>query len=66
VTFTFPLINNAANVLFVVTGAEKNSILVDIFRDGKRDVPAANVSSASGIVRWFVDRTAAGELKEKQ
>ena len=57
-TFTFPLINAARSVLFVVAGADKAAALRSV-RSGPRDLPAARVRARSTL--WLVDALAAGE-----
>ena len=57
-TLTFPVLDSAREVLFVVTGADKADALTRI-RDGSSDLPASRV--AGDRVEWIVDRAAAGE-----
>lgn len=57
-TFTFPLIDAARQVLFVVTGADK-APAVRAVRSGESDLPAARVEAAA--VEWLLDRAAARE-----
>ena len=57
VTFTYTLINEAANVLFVVSGADKARALHSILR-GEIDVarlPAQGVRPKQGSLVWLVD-----------
>jgi 6-phosphogluconolactonase len=68
VTFTFPLINAARAVAFLVAGADKAAAL-RAAREGQgavalgevAEVPAARVRPTDGELRWFVDAAAAGE-----
>ncbi len=55
-TLTYPALESARHVLFLVLGAEKRAMLQQI-RDGA-DVPAARVDPADGDVTWIVDRAA--------
>ena len=57
-TLTFPVLDAAREVLFVVTGADKADALTRI-RDGSSDLPASRV--AGDQVEWIVDRAAADE-----
>ncbi|HEX6655380.1 MAG TPA: 6-phosphogluconolactonase [Candidatus Limnocylindria bacterium] len=57
-TMTYPLLNAAREVNFVVTGADKAPALASV-RDGSGEVPAARVEADRTL--WFVDRAAAGE-----
>ena len=64
ITLTLPVINEAREVIFVVTGAEKASALRAVFVDqapGHR-LPAALVNPAHGHLKWFVDEAAAAQL----
>jgi 6-phosphogluconolactonase len=56
-TMTYPLLNAAREVNFVVTGSDK-AVAVASVRDGPGDVPAAGVDAARTV--WYVDREAAG------
>ena len=64
-TFTFPVLNSAAEVLFTASGAEKAPVLREVLQarpDGPSPHPAALVRPAGGRLLWFVDEAAAGEL----
>lgn len=64
VTVTLPLLNRAATVLFLVSGAGKAQVLRAILEDGETAArfPASLVRPASGDLRWFVDGAAASAL----
>jgi 6-phosphogluconolactonase len=55
-TFTFPTINAAAYVVFLVTGAPKAAALRKV---AAGTVPASRVRPVEGSLLWFVDRDAA-------
>jgi 6-phosphogluconolactonase len=59
ITMTFPAINAAARVAFLVTGSAKGDALHGVV-DGT--VPAARVRPADGELLWFLDAAAAGAL----
>ncbi len=64
VTLTFPALNAARHVLFLVAGTSKASALKDII-DNKADVrvrPAAGVLPTNGALTWLVDQAAASLL----
>lgn len=66
ITLTPPVINKAANIIFLVTGAEKAAVLKAIL-EGPFDAharPAALTLRAEGRVRWFLDKPAASLLRE--
>src|SRR5438876_422848 len=52
-TFTFPLINRARHILFLV-GATKNPGLIQRVLDGDRELPAARVDPSAGEVTWMI------------
>ncbi len=63
-TFTIPVINAAANVLFLVTGANKAAILREALY-GNFDpikLPAQFIEPAAGNLHWLVDEAAGAEL----
>jgi 6-phosphogluconolactonase len=57
-TLTFPVLNAAREVMFVVTGAEKAGAFTRI-RAGSRELPAGRVNARRTL--WLVDAAAAGE-----
>jgi 6-phosphogluconolactonase len=60
ITLTAPLLNQAALVLFMVTGSAKARVLKAIMGGGVDHpmLPAQLVRPLSGDLRWFVDREA--------
>jgi 6-phosphogluconolactonase len=60
VTLTFPVINRARRVLWLVTGSEKAQALVRL-RNGDASVPAGRVRGEDALV--LVDRAAAAETR---
>ena len=52
-TFTFPLINHARNILFLV-GASKSPELIDMVLEGDSQFPAARVNPIAGEVTWMI------------
>lgn len=64
-TFTFPLINNAANIIFLIAGAEKAET-VKIVLKGEfepQKFPAQNVNPRGGNLFYFMDKEAAKAIK---
>lgn len=61
ITMTFPAINHAANVWFLVTGAKKNAIFSKVHEGPNPSVPASLVKPESGDVRWYVDKAVAAK-----
>ena len=63
-TFAYKLLNAAANVVFLVAGADKAQALRAVLR-GPEDVaqlPAQGVRPAAGTLTWLVDQAASREL----
>jgi 6-phosphogluconolactonase len=52
-TFTFPLINHARHVLFLV-GAAKSTELIESVLAGDQKFPAARVNPVEGEVTWLI------------
>ena len=67
VTLTLPVINNARQVFFVATGAGKASVIGRILSAAPAGawLPAQRVRPVDGEVRWFLDRAAGANLKER-
>ncbi len=53
-TFTFPLINHARHILFLV-GASKDPQLVESVLEGDQQFPAARVDPSAGDVTWIIE-----------
>ncbi len=59
-TLTFPTINNASNIIFIVSGSEKAGALNEVL-SGERypeKFPAQNIKPVSGKLIWAVDEEA--------
>ena len=67
ITFTMPLINAAANVMFLVAGSDKADVLRAVLEgEFKPDVlPAQMVGPEAGQLTWLVDEAAAVHLRNK-
>jgi 6-phosphogluconolactonase len=59
-TLTYPVLNHARRVLWLVTGSEKVPMLVRL-RDGDRSIPAGRVRQDHALV--LADRAAAAKLQ---
>lgn len=64
ITLTGKVINNAARVAFLVTGATKSDKVRDIMKQTGpyTTYPASRVAPRSGRLFWFLDREAAGGI----
>ena len=59
---TFPVINHAACVMFLVSGSDKAEILQQILENPRAYLPAQNVQPTNGRLLWQLDTAAAAEL----
>jgi 6-phosphogluconolactonase len=65
VTLTLPVLNHAAQVLFLASGRAKADVVWDILEGGDtRHYPAGRVRPVNGDVTWFIDRQAAEKLRD--
>ena len=55
-TFTFPLINQARQICFLV-GASKNSNLIERVLEGDPQFPASRVNPSAGEVTWIIGQS---------
>ena len=64
VTLTYPVLNAARQVVFLVAGERKASVLREILEDAVSPAsrPAAGIRPADGEPNWFVDREASQRL----
>lgn len=63
ITFTFPVLNRAAEVIFLVSGADKAEMLHQVL-EGKTSppLPSQRVQPADGKLLWMLDEAAAARL----
>jgi 6-phosphogluconolactonase len=66
-TFTLPLINNAANVVFLVSGNDKTSAVESVFDPDTsgQDFPAKLVNPPHGRLSWMLTEDAAAPIAER-
>lgn len=63
-SLTFPIINNARDVAFLVTGSEKAARVAEVIQHpGHTDIPAQRVRPQSAIT-WLLDSASAAELSD--
>ena len=62
ISMTLPLLNNAASVLFLVSGAEKAEIVNEVIQ-GPKQYPAQAVQPTHGQLLWMLDSLAADKCK---
>jgi len=63
ITFTFPVLNRAAEVMFMASGAEKADMLHQVL-EGKNipPLPSQRVQPSDGKLLWLLDEAAAAKL----
>lgn len=64
ITLTYRVLNNSAEVMFLVAGAEKVDAVAQIL-SGRSNLPAARVQPA-GRLLWYLDASAAAGLLSKK
>jgi 6-phosphogluconolactonase len=64
-TLTFPVINNARNIIFLVKGVDKAETLRQVLQGESQPekYPSQRVKPINGNLLWLVDRQAAGLLR---
>ncbi len=63
ITLTFPVINNAKNIIFLITGSNKAEIVKEVIEGGNSALPAAMVKPKKGKMFFLLDKSAASHLK---
>ena len=65
-TLTYPVLNAAACVIYLVSGAEKAKVVKAALGDRARGLPAAMVRPTNGRLLWILDRAAASLLPSRR
>ncbi len=60
---TLPLINNAASVVFLVSGKEKAKIVKEVLT-GPKKYPAQAVKPVNGQLLWLLDEAASTDYTD--
>jgi len=61
-TMTYPILNHAREVVFLVAGIGKAGIIQAILEKKQRDLPVLGIQPLSGKLTWLLDREAANLL----
>ena len=61
-TMTFPVLNAAGHVVFLVAGADKAEILRKVLEGPPGQFPVQGVRPLDGALSWFLDEAAARKL----
>jgi 6-phosphogluconolactonase len=62
-TMTLPVLNNAALVMFLVSGEDKASILSEVLSADSVRFPAQQIRPTNGELSWLADEPAASKLR---
>jgi 6-phosphogluconolactonase len=62
ITFTYPVLNNAACVMFLVSGDEKAEMVRIALKDPGANLPCQKVRPVDGELLWYLDKGAALRL----
>lgn len=65
VSLTFPVINNARQVIFLAEGRKKSSIIQKVIESGAPtlEIPATMVRPLDGTLHWILDSEAASQMR---
>jgi 6-phosphogluconolactonase len=64
-TMTYPLLNRAERIVFMVSGSEKAPILKAVLEDTKSRLPACMITPLTGELTWLSDQEAASLLSRE-
>jgi len=64
-TLTFPVLNRAAHLFFLVAGKGKAAVIKTIFEDPSAGLPVQNIRPFNRNLTWLLDRAAASLLPER-
>ncbi len=62
ITFTYPVLNHSACVMFLVSGVDKAPILHEVLENPASGLPAQQVCPTDGKLIWLLDQAAASLL----
>lgn len=64
ISFTLPLINRAAHIIFLVAGKEKSAVVADVINHKKikPTLPSQLVKPEKGTIYWMLDEEAAAKV----
>ncbi|HEY9793456.1 MAG TPA: 6-phosphogluconolactonase [Candidatus Obscuribacterales bacterium] len=62
ITFTYPLLNHASEIMFMVEGGEKSHVFAEAVQKEDRRYPVQGIAPTDGAVVWYVDKDTARDL----
>jgi len=63
ITMTYPVLNRAGSIVFLVSGGEKAEVLKTIFKNSQARLPAQKIQPLNGKLTWLLDQGAASLIK---
>jgi 6-phosphogluconolactonase len=63
---TFPVLNHAKQIIFMVSGKNKADIIQTILEFPKARLPAQRVQPLDGTLTWLLDSVSASMLSKEQ
>jgi len=64
ISLALPVINNADNIIFLITGTHKAKVLKEVIEAKNRKLPAAMVNPQKGVLFFLIDKDAALYLSQ--
>ncbi len=65
-TMTYPTLNQARQLVILVSGTGKAAVLKTLFEDKQARLPAGRINPTNGTLTWLVDRDAAEALPKEE
>lgn len=62
ISFTYPLLDHARHILFLVAGETKGTLIAALERGGDEPIYPVQTLAPQGTVEWYIDRAAASRL----
>jgi 6-phosphogluconolactonase len=62
ITLTYPVINHAANIMFLIKGADKAEMVRKALKDPSAGLPCQGVKPVNGGLMWYLDQAAGAKL----
>lgn len=62
ITFTYPVLNTAQSMMFLVSGDEKAGMVQKALKDPSANLPCQRVHPVNGELVWYLDKGAAAKL----
>lgn len=65
ITCTYPVLNNGANVMFLVDSSSKADIVRTALKDPSANLPCQGVKPLNGNLMWYLDKAAGAKLEAR-